>query len=210
MAQFLIAAVIAALLLPATASAECACLWQGAFADVQQDTDLVVAGRVARTKGNALDLTVEKSLRGDAYFDEIRIWMHTRDYCRPSVDEFPVGSRWVMALTRIRQVPPDGFDPGTPNQSYGRVDDYYLSNCGGYWLNYRGEAVTGNLIDAPRWAREPEMKPVLFSLIEAYVAGRADREALRSASQEDPAVDELLLDTKAFLRGDTELDKRDP
>jgi hypothetical protein len=189
-----------------SARAECACLWQGAFADVQQETDVVVAGTVIRSKGNALDLEVEKSLRGDAYFDEIRIWMQTRDYCRPPVDEFPVGSRWVMALNRIREVPPDGFDPGTPNQSYGRVDDYYLSNCGGYWLSYVGEAVTGNLIDAPRWAREPEMQPVLISLIEAYLSGRADREALREATREDPALDELLLDTRAFLRGDPELE----
>jgi hypothetical protein len=106
-------------------------------------------------------------------------------------------------------VPEDGFDPGTPNQSYGRTGDYYLSSCGGYWLSYSGEAVTGNLIDAPRWARETDMQPVLIGLIEAFVAGRADREALRAATEEDPALDNLMLDTRAFLRGDDEvLDRR--
>ncbi len=195
-------------LTPNTASAECACLWQGAFADVQQEADVVVAGSVLRSKGNSLDLAVERNLRGDAFFDEIRIWMHAKDYCRPPVDDFPPGSRWVMALTRIREVPEDGFDPSTPNQSYGRVGDYYLPNCGGYWLTFSGEAVTGNLIDAPRWARDPDMQPVLISLLESFLEGRADRDALRAATQEDPQLEDLMLDTRAFLRGDVELDDR--
>ena len=197
----------ALLLVSAAARSECACLWQGSFADVQGDTDLVVAGEVQAVKGNALDLRVVDELRGLAYLDTIRIWLHTRDYCRPSIDGFPVGSRWVMALDKIRTVPADGFDPGTPNQSYGRPGDYILSNCGAYWLNYSGEAVTGNLIDAPRWAREVAMRPVLLALLKAYVRGDADREALKQASAKDPALDELLLDTKAFLRGDDALDE---
>ncbi|MEO1081930.1 MAG: delta-aminolevulinic acid dehydratase [Pseudomonadota bacterium] len=201
-------ALIFGLFLPRTASAECACLWQGAFADVQHDADVVVAGSVLRSKGNSLDLAVERNLRGDAYFDEIRIWMHAKDYCRPPVEDFPPGSRWVMALTRIREVPEDGFDPSTPNQSYGRVGDYFLPNCGGYWLTFSGEAVTGNLIDAPRWARDPDMQPVLISLIESFLEGRADRDALRAATQEDPELEDLMLDTRAFLRGDTQLDDR--
>jgi hypothetical protein len=106
-----------------------------------------------------------------------------------------------MALMRIQELPEDGFDPGTPNQSFGRVGDYYLSSCGGYWLNYSGEAVTGNLINAPRWAREPEMTPVLIELLRAYLRGEASSEALLEASREDPELTDLMLDTKAFLRG---------
>jgi hypothetical protein len=106
-----------------------------------------------------------------------------------------------MALNRISEVPDDGFDPGTPNQSFGRVDDYYLSSCGGYWLNYSGEAVTGNLVNAPRWARDPDMTPVLLDLLRAYLRGEASREALQKASEEDPELTDLMLDTKAFLRG---------
>lgn len=195
------------LLLSPTARGECACLWQGAFADVQGDTDLVVAGEVRSIKGNALDLRVVDELRGLAYRDTIRVWLHTRNYCRPPIDDFPMGSRWVMALDKIRSVPAGGFDPGTPNQSYGRRGDYILSNCGAYWLNYSGEAVTGNLIDGPRWAREVNRRPVLFALLKAYVRGDADREALQRASSKDPALDELRLDTRAFLRGDDALDE---
>lgn len=186
---------------PSLAEDECACLWAGSFVDVQADTDVVLAATVASAKGNAIDLEIEEALRGDPYFDTIRVWLKTGDYCRPDVEEFPVGSRWVFALNRIREVPEGGFDPGTPNLSFGRIDDYFLSSCGGYWLNYSGEAVTGNLVDAPRWAREPEMTPVLIDLLRSHLRGNTDAAALRKASQEDPALTDLMLDTKAFLRG---------
>lgn len=184
------------------ASAECECLWQGSFAEVAETTDLVIAASVALQKGNAIDMRIEEVLRGKSYLQSARVWLKTGDYCRPEVEEFPPGSRWVMALQHIDEVPEGGFDPGTPNVSYGRVGDYYLSDCGGYWLNFSGDAVTGNLIDAPRWARDPDMTPVLMELLRAYLAGSADREALRRASVEDPELNNLLLDTKAFLRGD--------
>ena len=105
---------------------------------------------------------------------------------------------------RLVEVPEDGFNPSTPNQSYGRQGDYYLSSCGGYWLSLSGEAVTGNLVDAPRWARDPDMQPVLLTLLAAYLRGEAGRDALSEATKEDPALNELMLDTRAFLRGDEE------
>jgi len=182
--------------------AECACLWEGSFSDVQASSDLIIAARVASVKGNAVDVEIEESLRGPNYLETARIWMQTRDYCRPPVEDFPLGSRWVFALKRITELPSDGFDPSTPNQSFGRVDDYYLSSCGGYWLNYSGEAVTGNLVNAPRWAREPDMTPVLIELLRAFLRKEATSEALLEASREDPALTDLMLDTKAFLRGD--------
>lgn len=198
---------LAVTLLASRASAECACLWEGSFADVQASTDLVIAAEVVRIKGNAVDVSIEETLRGPDYLDEVRIWMATRDYCRPPAEDFAVGTRWVFALERIREVPPDGFDSRTPNFSYGRVDDYILSHCGGYWLNYSGEAVTGSLVDAPRWARDPDMTPVHMDLLRAFVAGKASADALREAAKEDPAVTELMLNTRAFLRGDPEVDE---
>lgn len=197
-------ALLAAWLLSAApAGAECGCLWQGSFVEVQGETDLVMAGSVTSVKGNAVDVSVESLLRGDPYRDTVRVWMQTGDYCRPPAEDFPPGSRWVLALERIEEMVDGGFDPGTPSVSYGRVGDYYLSSCGGYWLSYSGEAVTGNLVNAPRWAREPDMTPVLFELLQAFVDGDVDSEAILEASREDPALDELLLDTRAFLRGDT-------
>ena len=85
----------------------------------------------------------------------MRIWLKALDYCRPEAEEFPIGSQWVMALHAITQDVPGGFNPNTPNISYGRIGDFQLSNCGGYWLSQTGDRVTGNLVNAPRWERDP-------------------------------------------------------
>ena len=188
------------LLWAGAARAECECLWQGSFAEVQEGADLVIAGAVTAGKGNSIDLAVHQVMRGQAPDQQLRIWLKAADYCRPDAELFPVGSRWVMALGRINGDVPGGFNPNTPNISYGRVGDYQLSSCGGYWLKWEGDAVTGNLVQAPRWDHEPKMTPVLLAVVAAYVAGEIDAEALLQASREDPALRELMLDTRAFLR----------
>ncbi len=184
----------------AAAQEECSCLWQGSFAEVQAGADLVVAVQSLASKGNSVDFSVEKTLRGRTAMDEIRVWMQARDYCRPPAADFPAGSRWVLALDRIEQSVPGGFDPLTPNISYGRIGDYQLSSCGGYWLKLEQEHVTGPLVDSPRWVREPQMTPVLLELVDGYVNGRIDQQTLLEASREDPALRELRLNTRAFLR----------
>lgn len=183
-----------------TPQASCSCLWQGSFSDVQGEADLVLSGEVVARKGNSIDLEVGKILRGREYQNPLRIWLRARDYCRPDAENFPPGSAWVMALRRIDELPPGGFDPATPNISYGRVHDYYLPDCGGYWLQLKGGRVTGNLVDAPRWDHQPKMTPVLLELVAAFVAGEVEAEALLKASKADPALRELMLDTKQFLR----------
>lgn len=180
--------------------AECNCLWQGSFTDVEAAADIVLSGTVKGGKGNSIDVTVDRLLRGESAESEIRIWLKTGDYCRPEPTEFPAGSEWVMALFRIEEQVAGGFNPNTPNISYGRVGDYFLSSCGGYWLSRHGNWVTGNLVQAPRWAREPDMTPVLLDLVADYVAGTVDAKVLAEASREDPAARELMLDTRAFLR----------
>jgi hypothetical protein len=182
------------------ANAECDCLWQGSFAAVEATAELVVSGSIRSGKGNSVDLTIDRVLRGETSDPDIRIWLKTGDYCRPEPAEFPAGSEWVMALFRINDDVDGGFNPHTPNISYGRVGDYFLSSCGGYWLSLHGNWVTGNLAQAPRWVREPKMTPVLLDLVADYVAGKVNAQALVEASREDPAARELMLDTKAFLR----------
>jgi len=188
----------------AAARGECDCLWQGSFVDVQGATDLVVSGTVIEARGNSIDLSLDRQLRGEAQQDEIRVWLKFGDYCRPEAGLFPVGTQWVMALDRIEDEVPGGFNPNTPSVSYGRLGDYSLSSCGGYWLSRGGDWVTGNLVKAPRWERDPKMAPVLLDLVADYVNGRVDSDALLRASREDPALRDLMLDTRAFLRGDTE------
>jgi hypothetical protein len=191
------------LLASSAARADCECLWQGSFTDVQAGTKLVVAGTVMAGKGNSVDLSVDRLLRGAQPPGDIRIWLKTADYCRPEPELFPVGSQWVMALQQIEEDVPGGFNPHTPNISYGRVGDYSLSSCGGYWLSRSGDWVSGNLVQAPRWVREPKMTPVLLDLVADYVEGTVSAETLLQASREDPAARELMLDTRAFLRETT-------
>lgn len=198
-----IRALIFALLLPCSGiQAECECLWEGSFAEVQAGTDLVLTGMVIASKGNSIDLLAGRALRGELPNREIRIWMKTGDYCRPDVELFPVDSIWVMALDRITGEIPGGFNPNSPNVSYGRIGDYQLSDCGGYWLKLEGDAVTGNLVNAPRWVRDPQMTPVLLEVVSAYIRGEVGSDALLEASREDPELGKLRLDTRAFLRGD--------
>jgi hypothetical protein len=182
------------------ALAACECLWEGSFSEVQADTQLVVSGTVVAGKGNSIDLQVDQLLRGKEHLKQVRIWLKTGNYCRPERTLFPIESQWVMALHRIEEVVPGGFNPNTPNVSYGRIGDYSLSSCGGFWLNQSENLVSGNLIDAPRWVREPKMTPVLIDLLADYVAGKVPADALLQASREDPALRELMLDTRAFLR----------
>lgn len=186
----------------APAHAECECVWQGSFTDVEAATDLVISGTVIASKGNSVDMAAEQVLRGEEPPEPLRIWLHTADYCRPDVALFPVGTQWVMALHKITEEPPGGFNPNTPNISYGRIDDYSLSNCGGYWLRVSEGLVTGNLVNAPRWDRDPPMTPVLMELVVDFVRGGLSREALLQASKEDPALRQLKLDTRAFLRNE--------
>jgi hypothetical protein len=184
------------------AFAQCECLWRGSFADVQAATDLVVAGTVIASKGNSIDLSVSKNLRGKEASETLRVWLQAADYCRPEAELFPVGTQWVMALDKITEQFPGGFNPNTPNISYGRLDDYSLSSCGGYWLHLSDGLVTGNLVDAPRWEREPPMTPVLLELVVDFVQGRLDSVSLQRASREDPALRKLMLDTRSFLRNE--------
>lgn len=180
----------------------CTCLWQGSFTEVVDTADLVILGRVSSRKGNAVDIVPIHQYRGNTWLDAIRVWMRTGDYCRPDAAPYVPGSEWVLALQKIDQVPEDGFNPSTPNQSYGRRGDYLLSACGGYWLQVRGQTVTGNLLPGtPRWNHEPDMAPVPIALLAAYLRGQTDVAALEEAATEDPALKELLLDTRSFLRG---------
>ena len=204
----LTAALVAMLAAPAVSQpdatgADCGCLWEGSFSEVAPSADLVVLGEVQSVKGNAVDLVPEQLLKGEFWLDTLRVWMQTRDYCRPPADDFPVGSRWIMALSEITEVPEGGFDPSTPNQSYGRPFDFVLSSCGGYWLRVNGGTAVGNLVPGmPRFYHQPDMSPVLVDLVAGHLKGTVSTEALTEASRERPeAVDELILDTRSFLRG---------
>ena len=187
-------------LVAGNSQADCDCLWEGTFTEVQHQTQLVISATVLGSKGNSIDVHINRRLRGQHHAQTARVWLKTANYCRPEVTEFPIDSQWVLALYRIKEDVPGGFNPNTPNVSYGRVGDYYLSSCGGYWLSQHEGRVAGNLVNAPRWVREPKMTPVLVDLVADFISGRVDVSTLVKASKEDPALRELKLNTRAFLR----------
>ncbi len=183
-----------------TGSAMCNCIWKGSFTQVQTDADLVISGTVLSSKGNSVDIKIEQILRGKEFQEEIRVWMNPGELCRPEVDEFSDSSQWVMALHQINEHNSGDFNPNTPNISTGRIGDYSLSICGGYWLSRKDNLVTGNLAAGTRWDRDPKMSPVILGLVAAFVRGDIDEKNLREAAIADPALQELQLETRLFLR----------
>lgn len=179
----------------------CECLWQGSFSEVAKDTDIIVLASIERHRGNAADIVIEDTYQGAEWHENLRVWMKVGDYCRPDIENFPEGSRWILALDKIEAIPEGGFNPSTPNISYGRVDDYSLSSCGGYWLAVRGQRATGNLIPGmPRFTDTPKMNPVLVNHIESFIAGEASVNSLIRASEIDPELEALKRASRGFMR----------
>lgn len=182
--------------------ATCTCLWEGSFTEIANNADLIMLGAVTEHRGNAADFAIEEILRGPDWHTNVRVWLKARDYCRPDIKNFPLGSRWVLALQHIDKLPQNAFDPTTPNTSYGRLDDYILSSCGGYFLQAHGGTVSGNLIPGtPRWDFDPDMNPVLTDLLRSHLLGNVGVETLKNAAQENPEARALMLNTRSFLRG---------
>jgi hypothetical protein len=188
----------------------CECIWQGPFTKAFKRADFIVSGEVINRKGNSLDLRIERTLldnkkNGEEFNRDIRIWANNGKQCRPEVSRFDVGSQWLMALNKITEDVSDGFNPNTPNISYGRLNDYYLSKCGAYWLNLHDGFVTGNLINGKRWEwQNEEMNPVLIDLVKAYIDGVIPIEALTAAAKPQTAAKKLMQETQSFISTQTE------
>lgn len=200
-AKHLFALSVAMAALPAVA---CECLWQGPFVDIAPKADVIASGNVVAQKGNSFDVEIDEVLQGKEFRPDIRIWGETGDLCRADASEFPVGSRWVLALKRIDQIPADGFNPSTPNISYGRQNDYALSRCGVYWLSRDGDVVSGNILQSDRWQYRSEDQPaLLYDLLTRFLRGEAERATLEKALTENNRkrdVRELMNQSRDFLR----------
>jgi hypothetical protein len=138
------------------------------------DADYVVLGEVVARRGNSFDLQVMRSLKGRSGSDTIRIWAERDgELCRADAAWFPPGGQWLFALEEIAEVPAGGFNPSTPNISYGRRGDYAVSKCGAYWLEHRDGLLLGNITSVFQWDYAPEMNPVPVNLIQAFIDGEA-------------------------------------
>ena len=184
-----------------SASETCSCIWRGDFAKAQQRADLVIHGAVVASRGNSIDLDVARVLRGKEFNPIIRVWGNNGKLCRPEVEQFPIGTEWMMALERIEEEVEGGFNPSTPNISYGRVGDYQLSSCAANWLKIEEGYATGNLIDGHRWQyQNDKMRPVMIEIVQAFIDGVLPREALQEAAKPDTKTRKLMNETRAFIR----------
>ncbi|MGK0498388.1 MAG: hypothetical protein ACJAYG_000015 [Oceanicoccus sp.] len=194
------------------ALAECDCLWQGSFAQSYRQADFIVSGTVINNKGNSADFNIERTLLdkgiGNKEFNSmIRFWADTAEnikqqlqVCRPAISDFPIGSEWVLALNKITDIPDHGFNPNTPNVSYGRINDYALSKCGGNWLRVNEGMVSGNLVKGRRWEwQNDSMNPVLIELVDAYIKDIIPEAALVEAAKPLTEAKILMEKTKGYL-----------
>lgn len=111
----------------------CSCSWNGPFLTVSKDSPLVVHGRIIRHHGGespAMDVLVLETLKGGLLDSGIVVQMGDGMHCRPTLDGFPPGSEWILALNGR------GSKPGT---------GLALSHCGEYWLGVSNGEVTGSI-----------------------------------------------------------------
>lgn len=189
------------LLVLASSSYACRCLWEGNFTDLELKGKTIVLGSVASHSGNSMDIAISDVIQGAVYQDQVRVWGAIGNLCRADVKEFDTGSEWLLVLESITEVPEWGFNPSTPNYSYGRVGDYTLSRCGVYWLKHHNGYLSGNVDDPRRWLYLDKKKsPVSLKLIKAFIEGRTGAEVLAEAAKPREGKQELLTDTRVFLR----------
>lgn len=109
----------------------CSCDWRAPFFQVAPQAPLIVIGDILRHEVGpppALVVRVREVLKGGLLDSGMRVQMGDGMHCRPSVADFPLGSRWVLALNG------PGAKPGP---------GWALSHCGEFWLRLEGDQVWG-------------------------------------------------------------------
>ncbi len=111
----------------------CSCVWKGAFLTASQDAPLVVIGKILRHhpgKSPAMDVQVLETLKGGLLDSGLVLQMGDGMHCRPSLDVFPPGTKWILAING------QGAKPGK---------GLAISHCGEYWLRVENDIVTGSI-----------------------------------------------------------------
>lgn len=111
----------------------CSCDWDGPFLSAAPDAPLVIIGKIVRHhpgKSPTMDVWVQETLKGGLLDSGMNIQMGDGMHCRPTLDVFPVGTVWVLAVNG------KGSKPG---------DGWAISHCGEYWLKVEGDHVIGSI-----------------------------------------------------------------
>jgi hypothetical protein len=127
----LILIVLFILILQADRSCACSCDWRGPFLAVFHEAPLVVRGKILRHNPGripTMDVLALETLQGGLLDSGLRIQMGDGMYCRPMMEDFPIGSEWILALNGPGAKPGEGLA---------------LSHCGEYWLQVDGDMVVG-------------------------------------------------------------------
>ncbi|MEH6606111.1 MAG: hypothetical protein V7711_11040 [Pseudomonadales bacterium] len=190
---------ITLLLLSHPVSAACDCQWQGPFSWLVDESDTIIHGEVVSHKGNSFDIWVETVLKGKEFQEVVRLWGTMGDDCRAEVKDFPFATHWVFALRKIKHIPDGGFNPSTPNISFGRVGDYELLRCGAYWLKAEGDKVSGNITSIFDWDYAPAMTPIPILLLQDFIDGKANYADIITVSQEVTSPEVMLRQSKKEL-----------
>ena len=152
-----------ALALSGRPAAACTCISTPPFAEVAIKGDLVIVGVVLSYQQNAIQVQVERVLKGIEERKTITVWGDDGTRCRPYVTNFPLTTKWIFTLFRSGEklaLPPSAVGPPF----------YELSSCGRYWLQVRRNEASGKingeeeetvpLFDVIRWLVEGAKSPL--------------------------------------------------
>lgn len=139
----------------------CTCHWGGPFAKVALGQELVVYGEVLDYYRHSMEVKVLEVLKGKEDRGTIRIWGDNGALCRPYVTSFPIGTRWIFAVSSFpkdmgEDQPPSFWDRFLSRSS---KRDYAISVCGDFWVAVRGERAVGR-ITTPQHSQILEWVPL--------------------------------------------------
>jgi hypothetical protein len=80
----------------------------------------------------AMIVEVKEVYRGVATSKNMTVWGDNGIICRPYVNQFPVGTEWVLALSK---------------DSWTEKGELAISGCGEYWLKVNGSKISGKVTD---------------------------------------------------------------
>jgi hypothetical protein len=111
----------------------CSCAWSGPFLVVTKAAPLIIHGKIIRHHPGVsptMDVFVLETLKGGLLDSGMVVQMGDGMHCRPTLEGFPPGSEWILALNGSGSKPGDGLA---------------LSHCGEYWLRVEKGEVIGSI-----------------------------------------------------------------